>query len=251
MKIPKISGYVNKLASILPRADAEKLVLKALIAIWVVVLLAVVGLQVVKGTYEDPEKKILNAATKTRRSSFVTWDEIKKYESILVKAEYPEPESEYAQKVRRDPFSEYNEKAANTPIIHAAERDFALQSVGNIPLPIKYQGYIELPDKVIGQIKWKESTRFVEPGASLNGYVIQRVTKSKIEVVDEQGKGMEFLLNKPVLSDKLYAVLYDRISRKNFSIEIASVIDGYKVIDIQPDYVILFSNGSEMKLTKE
>jgi len=45
-------------------------------------------------------------------------------------------------------------------------------------------------------------------------------------------------------------MLYDNISKKTFNVEITGVIDDYKVIDIQPDCVILLSKGSEIKLTK-
>jgi len=250
MRLPKISDSIKKITDILPRSNVEKLILRTLIAIWIITLLAVIGLRAIKGASDNVEKKISETATKMRISPSVSRDEMKKYETILNQAEYPEPMGEYAQKVKRDPFSEYNEEIVQI-VTQATEHNFSLKSVGNIPLPVIYKGYIELPDKLIGQVNWKETTRFVEDGTTLNGYKILKVAKDKIEASDEQGRKMEFLLNKPVLSDKLNAVLYDSISKKTFNVEVANVIDDYKVIDIQPDYVILLSKGSEIKLTKE
>ena len=200
-------------------------------------------------TYDSVEKNISETATKMRISPSVTPGEVKKYETMLNNAEYPEPPSAYAQKVKRDPLSKYTEKAPEVTAV--TEHDFVLRSVGNVPLPVIYKGFIELPDRLIGQINWKDTTRFVESGSSLNGFKIQRVSKDKVEAVDENGRKWEFLLNKSVSSDKLNAVLYDTISRKTFTVEIANVIDDYKVIDIQSDYVILLSKGQEIKLNKE
>ena len=195
------------------------------------------------------EKRISETATKMPLTPNVDTDEIKKYEGLLHQAQYPEPMAGYSQKPKRDPFSKYVEEVIQVGV-SPTEHDFALKSIGNVPLPVVYRGFIELPDKIIGQINWKDSTRFVEKGALLNGYKILAVTKDKIETVDADGRKWNFLINKAVLSDKLNAVLYDNISKKSYTVEVASVIDDYKVIDIQPDCVILLSRGSEIKLTK-
>lgn len=249
MRLPKISDYIKRVTDILPKRDVEKLVLKVLIAMWIITFLAVLSLRTIKGASDSVEKKISEMATKIQISPSVSLGEMKKYEAMLNGAEYPEPAGEYVQEVKRDPFAKYNEELAKV-VTTTTEHDFALKSTGNVPLPVIYKGYIELPDKLIGQLNWKEATRFVEAGTLLNGYKILRVAKNKIDAIDEKGRKMEFLLNKPVLSDKLNAVLYDNISKKTFSVEAGSVIDDYKVVDIQPGCVILLSKGSEIKLTK-
>ncbi len=250
MRVPKITDAIKKIADLLPKSNIEKMVLKTLIAIWVVTLLAVVGLKAVKSTRDSIEKKISETATSMRISPSVSLEEIKKYEGILKGAEYPESKDAYAKGVKRDPFAKYNPEVAPVGVVSVTAHDFVLRSIGYVPLPIMYKGYIEMPDKLIGQINWKDTTKFVEDGGALNGYKIQRVAKDRIEAIDAEGRKINFLLNKPVLSDKLSALLYDNISKKTFNVEIAGVIDDYKVIDIQPDCVILLSKGSEIKLTK-
>ncbi|MDD5681079.1 MAG: hypothetical protein PHI59_07540 [Candidatus Omnitrophica bacterium] len=241
---------MKKITDFLPKTNVEKLALKTFIIIWIVTLFVTISLRAVKGNYDSIEKRISDMATKMRISPSVSPDEIKKYEALLNRIEYPETESVYAQKVKRDPFSAYTEEVIDATAT-TAEHVFSLRSIGHVPLPVMYKGYIELADKLIGQVSWKDATRFVEPGTSLNGYKIQRITKEKIDVIDEQGRKINFILNKPVLSDKLNAVLYDSISKKTFTVEMSGVIDDYKVIDIQPDYVILLSKGAQIKLTRE
>lgn len=249
MRIPRIAGIIKKITDLLPKGNIEKIVLKTLIGIWAVTLLAVLVLRIVRGANDTIEKRISDMATKMRIAPSVTYDDMKNYERILTRAEYPEPKDAYAKDAGRDPFSKYNPVIASAAI-PATAHDFVLNSIEKIPLPFMYRGYIELPDKLIGQMNWNNSTKFVEDGGALNGYKIQKVTKDRIEAVDEQGKKIDFILNKPVLSDKLSAVLYDNISQKQFNVETASVIDDYKVVDIQPDCVILNSKGSEIKLTR-
>lgn len=248
MKIPKITDAVKKIAGFLLKSNVEKVVLKTLIAVWVVTLLVIAGLKAVKSNRDDIEKKISEMATNMRIAPSVTCEEMQRYEGILDQAECPTPKSAYASGVERDPFSK--NVPASAAAVPAAVHDFVLDSIGNVPLPVMYKGFIEMPDKLIGQISWRNTTKFVEDGGVLNGYKIQRVAKDRIEAMDEQGRKVDFMLNKPVLSDKPGAVLYDNISKKTFNVEMASVIDDYKVIDIQPDYVILLLGGSEIKLTK-
>ncbi len=250
MRLPKISDSIKKVTELLPKKDIEKIILKTLFVLWVVAALATSGLRMVKNSDDAIEKRISETATKMPLSPSVGSDEIKKYEGLLNMAQYPEPMSEYGQKLRRDPFSKYVEEVIGIAVSPTAH-DFSLKSIGNVPLPVIYRGFIELPDKIIGQINWKDATRFVEKGATLNGYKILAVNKNKIEAVDEEGRKWDFFINKAVLSDKLNAVLYDKISKKSYTVEIASVIDDYKVIDIQPDCVILLSKGEKITLTKQ
>ncbi|MBU4488444.1 MAG: hypothetical protein KKI13_05200 [Candidatus Omnitrophica bacterium] len=250
MRFPKIQDLLKKITDILPKKDVEKIALKILVAIWIIVTISTFGLRFAKDEGDDIEKKISDAATKVPISPSVNQGDMKKYEKLINLSQYPEPMSEYDLKRRRDPFSKYVEEAAQIGA-QPTEHDFTLKTIGRVPLPVVYRGFIELPNKLIGQINWKDSTRFVEKGSSLNGYKILTISKEKIGAVDEQGVKWDFVLNKPVPSDKLNAVLYDKISKKTYTVEASSVIDGYKVIDIQPDCVILLSKGSEIKLTEQ
>lgn len=249
MRFTKIWDMLGKIADALPKKDIEKIVLKALIAFWIIVIVVTFGLRLAKDESDDIEKKISGAAIKMRISPSVNQGEMKKYEGLLNLSQYPEPMSEYNLKLRRDPFSKYTEEAVRSKE-QSAEHDFTLKTVSSVPLPLIYRGFIELPNKLIGQINWQGSTRFVEKDSSLDGYKILAVSKEKIGAIDKQGRKWDFFLNKPVPSGKLNAVLYDKISKKTYTVEVAGVIDDYKVIDIQPGCVILLSKGIEIKLTE-
>ncbi len=249
MGFAKIENLPNKIADILPKKGAEKMILKALMLLWVIVLVVTFGLRLTKDKSDDIEKKMSAAAVKIPIPFYQGRDEMENYEKLLDFSQHPEPMSEYSLKFQRDPFSKYVERADRAGS-QAASRDFTLKAVGNVPLPVVYKGFIELSDKLIGQVSWKDSTRFVEEGGSLNSYKILAVSKEKISAIDECGKEWDFFMNKPVMGDKLNAVLYDSVLKKTYTVEVASVIDDYKVIDIQSDCVILLLKGSEIKLTK-
>ena len=246
MKIPDFLNFAKKLIDYIPRRDIEKFVFKVLFVLWLFFVAAVI---ILSGTLDGRRSdidKIMGAGSGMRPLSDLK-SELERYEALLELTKYPEDVQGYVQCLRRDPFSEYKETAI---IIPGAEYDFVLKSVVHLPLPMVYKGYIELPDKIIGQINWLDSTRFAEVGSRLNGYRIKAISKNEIEAVDRKGKEIIFKLGKPVLGDELQAVLYDNISGRTFTVAPASEIADYKVIDIAPDYVILVSNGEEIKLKK-
>lgn len=246
MKKIDILGAIKKITDLLPKRDIEKLTFKALLVIWIIVIIVVVILRVNLGTGEDIEKRITDAATLNVPKKTLSYN-IEDYKTTLGMVKEPEGIGKYASAGKRDPFSEYTGISIATA---STDHDFVLRDISRVPLPMVYKGYIELPNKVIGQINWRKQTKFVQPGSALNGFRIISVGKDVVIASDESGKRIEFKLNRPVYSDALQAVLYDNISEDTFSVQLASVIDDYKVIDITLEYVILLSNGVELKLQK-
>ncbi len=247
MKISDLSNLIKRLIEIIPKRDIEKLIFKILLGIWLFVIVAVVILRVTFEAHNDIEKKIIETATSVKFPAEAKTD-MKKYEALLNLAKYPEGIEKYTRGIKRDPFSEHKEIMI-TPT-GAIKYDFVLRSIDRMPLPMVYKGYIELPDRIIGQMNWRDATRFVEPGLTLNGYRISSVSKEKIEAMDEKGKKIEFEINKPVLGDELQAILYDNVSKETFNVGLSSEIADYKVVDIAPNYVILLSEEKEIKLER-
>ncbi|MEA3305733.1 MAG: hypothetical protein U9R52_02850, partial [Candidatus Omnitrophota bacterium] len=171
--------------------------------------------------------------------------EIAMYKSLLDTVKHPKSIGEYTHEIRQDPFSEYREML---PVAFGAERDFVLKSVDRMPLPLIYKGYIELPDRIIGQVDLEGATRFVKAGSTLNGYRILSVSRKKIEMTDASGKKLDFLLHRPVAGDELTAVLYDTLSKRTFTVYVFTEIGDYKVVDITPEYVILQYRDKEKKI---
>ncbi len=254
MKLAEISNSVRnvfkKVIEFLPKRDIEKLVFKILLGTWFIVIIVVVILRSVLGAQDNIEKKIMKAATVTKPSAKKTEIDTKAYETLLNQTKYPEAIENYTRHIKRDPFSEYKGIIVDTSTADVVEYDFVLKSINQLPLPMVYKGYIELEDRIIGQVNWCDETKFVEPGATLNGYKINSVSKTKLETTDENGERIEFEMNKPVLGEELEAILYDRVSKKNYNVQLASKIAGYKVVDITPNYVILLLKGEELKLER-
>lgn len=250
MKIPDFAkdfaNVVKKLIGLMPKFNIEKLVFKTMLGVWVFVIFTVIILRIFLGARDDVERRITEAAT-DMKLPITKKSEIANYESFLNLVKYPEGIEEYTGGIKRDPFSEYKEELAIQPLAGIGH-DFVLKSIDRVQLPLVYKGYIELPDTIIGQINWQDTTRFVKIGSILNGYRIHSITKEKIEAIDEEARKVKFELNKPVFSNELHAVLYDNISKKTFSVRARSEIDEYKVIKIEPDYVILLTKETEIRL---
>jgi hypothetical protein len=247
MKPLAITNKIKKIYDIIPKNNIEKLAFKVLLGVWVAVLLVILILKSVYVDRDDIEIRFMGAATETTFPAAKKSD-FSEYESLLEEVKYPE-EVAHMRGIKRDPFSEFKEELAMQPIITTAH-DFVLQSIGRVQLPMVYKGYIELPDSIIGQINWYDSTRFVKPGSLLDGYKIRSVSKQKVEALNKEGEEIEFKLNKPVFGNELQAVLYDNISQKTFTVRVAGVIDDYRVIDISSDYVILLTEEEKIKLKK-
>jgi hypothetical protein len=249
MKKPDFKNSIKKLNEFLTKQDIEKIAFKALAGIWVLVILIVAVLRFAHGAREDIERKIIEAATDVKLRAVIKESEFVRYESLLSSVKYPEGSEEYTRAIKRDPFSEYTGEVTVKPGI-SAKHDFIIKSIERVQLPLVYKGYIELSDRIIGQINWRDSTRFVKVGSSLNSYSIRNITKDRIEAIDGKGQKVDFELNKPVFGDELEAMLYDNITNETFNVRLETEIDEYKVIDIAPDYVILLAKDIEIKLEK-
>jgi len=245
MKIPDLSNLLKRLVDHIPKRDIEKLVFKTLLGVWALVTVASAVLRVAIGGRDDIEKKMIEAARDVESLQKEKLD-MGKYEALLTVAKYPEGLEEYLSEISRDPFSE--RKAIIAKPSARQDYDFALKSVDHIPLPMVYRGFIELPDRIIGQVNWRDETRFVELGTALNGYKIRDISKKKIDAINEKGQELEFKLNEVIYGNELQAVLYDRLSRETFDVRQSAEIGEYKVIDIGPNYVILNLKGKELKL---
>jgi len=248
MKIQDFTNVIKGLTELISKGDVEKRIFKVLLSIWLVILIIVILLMAILSPGYNIEKKITKTST-GKKLPILGEVEIKEYESLINLAKFPEGIEKYLQGIKYDPFSEYKKSFTIQPT-GIAEHDLVIKYIEKIQLPLIYKGYIELPDKIIGQMDWQGKTKFVEVGATLSDYKISSISKEKIEAIDKKGKKIEFWLNKRVFGDELQAVLYDNVSQKYFTVQVTGEIGSYKVIDIAPDYVILLTKEGELKLTK-
>ncbi|MBL7071186.1 MAG: hypothetical protein ISS26_03315 [Candidatus Omnitrophica bacterium] len=248
MEPQNIALKIKGLAELIPRQDMEKFVFKMLLFAWGIIII-LIAMKVFLGPRDYIKRRILNAATVVKKGSMEQAD-IAKYESVFSLVKYPEAIDVYSQKVTRDPFSEQKHEAETKDVV-TSERDFVILSIERIPLPMVYKGYIELPDKIIGQVNWHEATKFVNHGSVIYEYKIERILKDRLIASDKNGARIEFNLNKPVLTDKLEAVLYDNVSLETYSVRLSSQLEGYKIVEITPNSVVLKNEGIETMLEKK
>jgi hypothetical protein len=246
MKLQDLLGLVKKLADYIPRQDVEKFIFKVLLGLWLLFIVAAVILSITLGRRRAGGRYDMASTVEGGEAAEEITIELKRYEALTELVKNPEDVKVYTQCIRRDPFSEYDEAA----ITSVAEYDFVLKSVTQASLPMVYKGYIELTDRLVGQVNWYDTTKFVEERSAFNGYRIHKITKEMIEATDKTGKKIQFRMNEPVLGDEFEAVLYDNISKKTFNLKLASEIGGYKVIDIAANYVILLLEDEEIVIKK-
>jgi len=245
----KVLGLLKKVLDRIPRKNLEIFAMKGMAALWAATVLGVIFMAVASGFKGDLETRIIRHATKAGYK-FIDEERVEFYKSFATALQNPEFKSTYTQGITRDPFLAYEKghfQAAATSNIH----DFDLREVKRMMLPMVYKGYIELPTYVVGQINWENDTIFVKDGSMLYEMEIKHVQKSRITALDKKGREVIMELEKPVFSNELEAVLYDSISGQFYTIHQDAMIDQYKVVDITHDYVILISEGKEIKLERQ
>ncbi len=249
MQAKNISEKIKSVAEFIPSQDIEKFVFKVLLLAWCAIIIVLIVLKAVLGPRDYVKRKIMEA-TKAVEGFPIEQADIAGYESSFGAVKYPEAVEEYTVKISRDPFSEHRIEPKLEETVRA-DHEFAVMSVGNIPLPLVYKGFIELPDRIIGQVSWHKATRFVNPGSVLSDYTVESITKDRLTAAYSDGRKIEFKLNTPVLTDELQAVLYDDISKKTYSVKVSDRIGQYEVTDISRDHVIIQKDGKEIMLEKK
>ncbi|MBN1870942.1 MAG: hypothetical protein JW800_00050 [Candidatus Omnitrophica bacterium] len=242
----KILEFAKKLLNRLPKTNIEKIVFKILAFAWASTLIICISLLIIGRFQGDVDTRIIITASSPTLKKMDN-NKLQHYKSLDALLKYPEPISNYTQRITRDPFMRYEEGMFLEPI-DSAEHDFVVTSIDRMLLPFVYKGFIELPDRVVGQINWNEDTIFVKDGSSLHDYTVLHVSKDVVTAKDASGMPIQFHLNEPVFSNELQAVLYDTITHETFTVHKDMQVDNYKVIDIKREYVILHAEGIETKL---
>lgn len=248
MDLKKIIEKIKSVSEFIPKEDTEKFVFNCLLVLWFFIILILLASRLLLTHRDVMRQKIVNIAEGAK--DVLEKTDMGKYESVFNLIKYPEGIEEYTKVIKRDPFTE-RKKEETAKGAKSDKYDFAVTSIERIPLPLVYRGYIELEDTIIAQVNWNEETRFVKEGAILHDYKIIRIAKEKLLTEHINGEGIDFELNKPVLSNELEARLYDTISKKTFEVRASGQIGDYKVLQIAPKYVILQIEGVETKLEKK
>ncbi len=243
-----ITDKFKKLSELFLIKDLEKRIFRGLLTLWGIVFLGTFVMSFfMQGAAHRLEEQMDNMASSAKQA-FMPRAELQLYEDILTRAKYPKGIADYRVLTGRNPFAKV-QRAEAVVTDTTSRHDFVLRTIDRIPLPIMYQGFIELPDKVIGQVAWKGTTKFVESGEALNGYTILSVQRDYLDIKLEDGTEHRLNYKTPIPGKELRAVLYDNIGDKTYTAVKTWGLDGYSVVDIQEDRVILLFKGEELELT--
>lgn len=123
-------------------------------------------------------------------------------------------------------------------------------SISALPLPFVYNGFIEKPDGTrIGQINWSKRTYFVKKGDKFKDYKVLEVNSKIIKIENKDGQ-IVLGYKKPVKGKELVAKLHNSMNDREFEVKKNDEINGYKILDIKADSVILYGQDKEWVVNK-
>lgn len=128
---------------------------------------------------------------------------------------------------------------------------FVITEIVFEPFVFMYMGFIERSSaEFIAQINWASQTYFVREGETFKEWTATKVTKEKVMVMHQNGEDMELPLQQKVFSKKPFARIILSSTGEEKKITIGDSVEGYKVLDITRDTVILSSNSGSIEITK-
>lgn len=123
-------------------------------------------------------------------------------------------------------------------------------TIGATNLPFMYIGFIQKQDgTMIGQINWSGKTYFAKKGEKFKDYKVLEINSKIIRAENKDGQ-LTLDYKKAVKSKELIAKLYNSMDDKTFEVKKGEEINGYKVLDIKADSVILYGQEQEWVIKK-
>jgi len=215
--------------------NIEKLIFFILV---VILILAIVAYK--SGFFlrcPDIEKKLSNVEFVEPPDKIEGLD---KYKKAIIDLQKKGEFSQYDKYFQNDGFTRYIELPPPQPL-------FELRSIKRLPLDIIYNGFIEYTGGVVGQINIGGTTYFVRKGEKIQDYEIIDLTGSYAVVKDSKGKEIKLPLRVRLFSDKYEATIFLNNEDKTIKVRKGDVIKNFRVLDISPNYVVLFNQITKKK----
>jgi hypothetical protein len=128
---------------------------------------------------------------------------------------------------------------------------FYLKEIMFEPLFFMYKGHIEKsPGVMIAQINWGEKTYFVQKGDRMQNWTILNIEKEHVIVKSDKGEELTLHVHKQTFSKNPYAVFKMFASENEVKVKVGDQLEGYKVLDIRQDAVILSKDSQTISVTK-
>ena len=169
---------------------------------------------------------------------------IKEYEDLAAQLKQLDNFSKYEESITRNGFLKFIEPPPEIP-------PFELKAVRKMYLNVEYRGFIESSSGTVGQLKVSGRSHFVKKGDEVGGYTIEKVRNDYLLIKDKNGIEYRLPLGKKILSDNYEAALYVTKTHKTVKVKLGDVVNGFKVLDISPNNVVLFNQNVNQKLIVE
>lgn len=128
---------------------------------------------------------------------------------------------------------------------------FELLEIGYKPLGIEYRGRIVFADgQIIAQVNLYNQTYLVKKGTKFCNYEVLDLEKEYLEIVSQTTKSIRLTYQKTTYTKELVAKIKELNSQQIVTVSKDSEFLGFKVLDIDKDYVLLSNQGQRLKLEK-
>ncbi|MFC2149542.1 hypothetical protein ACFLQ8_02460 [Candidatus Auribacterota bacterium] len=236
------------------KENCEKVVFFSVLILYLCILLANAGelFSLLSGSinyfpYSD---------TSSNKKYYVDFDRVA---AIIGEVKNPE---DLSALYKRDIFTEYKGALIQVETVQRGGEDkdgarLRLVKIYRQPVKLLFKGYIQLPDGSYSvQINWARKTDFKKVGEKIRGYkivdfqqrlfeeksptgIVKQINKSIVEIRKGENKPIVLEKGKLITEKELFAKLFDKKLFKNVTVHVGSTGDGYKVLDITEDEVIL------------
>lgn len=168
------------------------------------------------------------------------------YSAIIKMLKTPFPMSKYQNLINRNIFI-----PPKTETIVFSPDTLKITSIERVNLPFIYNGFIQTSNgALIAQISWEGRTYFVKNGGRIKDYKITEISRNVIKI-ERGGEELFLEFKKSAKGTELVATLYNSMNNKTYEVHKEDEINGYKILDIKSDAVILYGDNKEWIINRE
>ena len=169
---------------------------------------------------------------------------VKEYNDLIARLKQIDSFSKYEIYLVRNGFLKYIKPVPEIP-------PFELKAVRKKYLDVEYKGFIESLSGTVAQLKVKNRSYFVKEGDEIDGYAVKKVRNDYMLIKDMAGVEYRLPLGEKILSNDYEAALYVSKTHKTVKVKLGDIVNGFKVLDISPENVVLYNQTYNKKLIVE
>ncbi|MFH1459950.1 MAG: hypothetical protein ABIG64_06210 [Candidatus Omnitrophota bacterium] len=134
--------------------------------------------------------------------------------------------------------------SSDNPVIEVVEISYK-------PLEIEYKGRLIFDDgRIVAQVNMQERSYLVSLGSTIFQYQIDYLDDKYINLKDKTQKNTKIQYRHAAYSNELVAQIKEHTDQRVFTVSKDSNFLGYKVLDIDEEYVLVSKKGQHLRLEK-